>query len=98
MEAVAGRTGAGWSSGRCRACAMTLVERVGEWPRQWFQEGREQGRREGLEHERGLLGRLAALRFGAQTAACLSGVLARITDPEGLAEVGELRFCFGVVP
>ena len=47
---------------------------------------------------RGLLGRLAVLRFGAQTAACLSGVLARITDPEGLVEAGELRFCFGVVP
>ena len=72
---------------------MTLEERVAEWPKQWFREGREQGAREGveqgLEHERALLRRLAASRFGAQTAERLSGVLAGIADPEGLAEVGE---------
>ena len=80
---------------------MTLVERVAEWPKQWLQEGREQGIREGieqgieqgvergLEHERALLRRLAASRFGAETAERLSGVLAGIADPEGLAEVGE---------
>ena len=76
---------------------MTLVERVAEWPKQWFREGREQGVREGREqgveqglaHERALLRRLAASRFGAETAERLSGVLAGIADPEGLAEVGE---------
>ena len=81
---------------------MTLEERVAEWPKQWLQEGREQGIREGreqgaregieqgLEHERALLRRqVAASRFGAQTAERLSGVLAGIADPEGLAEVGE---------
>ena len=76
---------------------MTLVERVAEWPKQWLQEGREQGIREGIEqgveqglaHERALLRRLAASRFGAETAERLSGVLAGIADPEGLAEVGE---------
>ena len=76
---------------------MTLVERVAEWPKQWLQEGREQGIREGieqgieqgLEHERALLRRQTASRFGAQTAERLSGVLAGIADPEGLAEVGE---------
>ena len=31
----------------------------------------------------------AATRFGAETAERLSGVLAGIADPEGLAEVGE---------
>ena len=35
------------------------------------------------------LRRLAASRFGAETAERLSGVLAGIADPEGLAEVGE---------
>ena len=76
---------------------MTLVERVAEWPKQWFREGREQGVREGIEqgieqglaHERTLLRRLAVSRFGAETAERLSGVLAGIADPEALAEVGE---------
>ena len=64
---------------------MTLEERVAEWPKQWLQEGIEQG----IEHERALLCRMAASRFGEETAEHLSGVLARIADPEGLAEVGE---------
>ena len=96
---------------------MTLVERVAEWPKQWFREGHEQGVREGreqgvregieqgvregieqgvregieqgLEHERALLRRLAVSRFGTETAERVSGVLAGIADPEGLAEVGE---------
>ena len=72
---------------------MTLEERLAEWPKQWLQQGREQGMREGveqgLEHERALLRRLAVSRFGAETAERLSGVLARIADPEALAEVGE---------
>ena len=72
---------------------MTLVERVAEWPKQWFREGREQGVKEGveqgIEHERALLRRQTASRFGAETAERLSGVLAGIADPEGLAEVGE---------
>ena len=80
---------------------MTLVERVSEWPKQWVREGREQGVREGLEQgreqgiaqgraeERALLCRLAATRFGADTAERLSEVLAGIGDPEHLAEVGE---------
>ena len=84
---------------------MTLEERLAEWPKQWFREGHEQGVREGIErgleqgiergveqglaHERALLRRLAASRFGAETAERLSGVLAGIADPEGLVEVGE---------
>ena len=76
---------------------MTLVERVAEWPKQWFREGHEQGVREGREqgieqglaHERALLHHLAESRFGAETAERLSGTLAGIADPEGLTEVGE---------
>ena len=72
---------------------MTLEERVAEWPKQWFQEGREQGVKEGIEqglaYERALLRRLAASRFGAETAERLSGMLAGVADPEDLAEVGE---------
>ena len=80
---------------------MTLVERAAEWPKQWVREGieqglergREEGREEGIErglaHERALLRRMAASRFGADTAEHLSEVLAGIADPERLAEVGE---------
>ena len=76
---------------------MTLEERLAEWPKQWLREGieqgREQGMREGVEqglaHERALLRRQVASRFGAQTAKRLTRVLADITDPEDLAEVGE---------
>ena len=84
---------------------VTLEERVAQWPKQWFREGREegleqgreqgleQGREEGLEqglaHERALLVRMAATRFGPEIGERLSGVLAGIADPEGLAEVGE---------
>ena len=64
---------------------MTVLERVSEWPKQWVREGLEQGRAE----ERALLERMAGLRFGTEAAARLSPVLAGITDPERLAEVGE---------
>ena len=76
---------------------MTLEERVSQWPAQWMQEGREQGlkqglergREQGLEHERALLRRMVATRFGTATAERVSGTLVRIADPERLAEVGE---------
>ena len=72
---------------------MTVVERAAEWPRQWFQEGMEQGIEQGfargLVHERALLRRQAASRFGEDTAERLAEVLARIGEPERLAEAGE---------
>ena len=80
---------------------MTLVERVAEWPKQWLREGREQGlaegreqgleegREQGVDQQRALLCRMAAARFGADTAARLADVLAPIADPERLAEIGE---------
>ena len=80
---------------------MTLVERVAEWPKQWRQEGREQGveqgREQGVEqgveqgreHERALLRRQAASRFGEETAERLSGMLAHVADWDALAEIGD---------
>ena len=80
---------------------MTVTERAAEWSRRririghvrGMREGREQGIREGiaqsLAHERALLRRQAALRFGAETAERLAALLADISDPERLAEVGE---------
>ena len=84
---------------------MSVVERAAEWPKQWLREGREQGlaegreqgleegREQGLEQgvdqQRALLCRMAAARFGGDTAARLADVLAPIADPERLAEVGD---------
>ena len=68
---------------------MTLVERVAEWPKQWLQQGREQGVEQGLEHERALLRRQAASRFGEETAERLSGMLAHVADWDALAEIGD---------
>ena len=78
-----------------------LAESVKEWTEQWLREGREQGREQGLAlglergiergraEERALLCRLAARKFDAETAERLSGLLARLSDPERLAEVGD---------
>ena len=52
-------------------------------------EGRQEGLEQGLAHERALLRRQAASRFGRDTAERLGAVLAGIPDPERLAEVGE---------
>ena len=65
---------------------MSLEERVAEWPKQWFQEGLEQG----LQHERALLRRLVTLRFGAGAAEQAAQRLERITDANRFEEVGEL--------
>ena len=53
------------------------------------EQGIEQGRKQGLAHERALLRRMAASRFGADTAERLEEVLAGVADPERLAEAGE---------
>ena len=81
--------------------AMTLEERVKQWPQQWLRKGREQGLREGLEqgleqglargfrHERALLHRQASSKFDAETVGRLAAALEEMSDPERLAEVGE---------
>ena len=59
------------------------------WLRGHRREARAEGLAEGIEHQRALLRRQAARRFGEETAAPLSARLARIDDPERLAEVGD---------
>ena len=68
---------------------MTLIERVSEWPAEWRREGHAQGLEQGREHERALLRRQAASRFGAEVAERLAGVLARTADPDRLVEIGD---------
>ena len=69
---------------------MTLVERVGEWPKQWLREGLEQGLERGAEQQRALLCRMAERRFGSHASARLAELLAPIADPERLAQAGDL--------
>ena len=56
---------------------------------QGLERGREQGIERGRAEERALLCRLASRRFGAETGERLSGLVARLADPERLAEVGD---------
>ena len=53
------------------------------------EKGRAEGVKKGLEQQRLLLARQAAAKFGAKASARLAPLLARIVDPERLAEVGE---------
>ena len=66
-----------------------LAERVKEWTREWFEEGWEQGIEQGMAEERRLLCRLAARKFGGETAGRLSDLLDGLTAPGPFAEVGE---------
>ena len=73
--------------------AMSLEERVAEWPKpyieQGIQQGIERGISQGMEHERQLLRRLAAARFDSATADRLAMAIGTESDPQRLEEVGE---------
>ena len=73
--------------------AMSLVDRVAEWPKPYIEQGisvgREQGISLGIERERQLLHRIAATRFGSATADRLATAIAAEADPERLMAVGE---------
>ena len=72
---------------------MSLVDRIAEWPKQYIEQGREQGinlgREEGMAHERLLLRRLAAARFDSATADRLAAAIRTEADPQRLMAVGE---------
>ena len=76
--------------------ATLLEARAEEWKAEWLAEGIEKGIEKGIKkgieqaraEERALLDRLAALKFGAQTAERLSDMLDRLISPEELLEVG----------
>ena len=60
-----------------------LSENVREWTAGWVADGRAEGR--------ALLCREAARKFDADAARRLAAVLAEVTDPERLAQVGDWR-------
>ena len=63
---------------------------VSEGRRQGMTAGRRQGVSEGLSHERALLRRQAARRFGVETGDALAALLANEEDVERLEAVGDL--------
>ena len=67
---------------------MSLVDRIAEWPKQYIEQGREEGISLGMEHERQLLRRQAATRFDSATAERLAAAIATETDPQRLMAVG----------
>ena len=74
--------------------ATLLEARAREWERQWYREGRAEGIEQGIERGRAeerarLYHRLAARKFGAETAQRLSELLGRIPDDGPATEVGE---------
>ena len=70
-----------------------LAERSNEWYEEAHERGREQGIEQGIEQgraeERALLKRLAARKFGTDTAEPLAELLVGLTAPGQLAEVGD---------
>ena len=63
-------------------------ERARGWTEQWFAEGVEQGRAEGVAAQRAVLRRQAALRFGT-SARLLDAPLEGVDSSAKLAEIGE---------
>ena len=77
------RRGMGWPVLRdWREAGTMLRESVNEWTAKWLEEGRVEGRTE-------VMRRLAARKFGSETADRLAERLTKIEDPERVVEVGE---------
>ena len=81
--------------GTLEEAMTTLGERWAvEFPKHWRREGRQeglaQGRREGVERERDLLGHQVAYRFGDEAGEQVRALLAEIDDWDRLAEVSDL--------
>ena len=79
----------GRAIGTLEDASMSLVERIGEWHKPWLEQGREEGRKEGLASERALLARQASSRFGGVAGEQVVDAVAELSDPERLADVGE---------
>lgn len=73
-------------TGELEEMGTLLAERIDEFAERRAQE---RGREQGLEQERALLVRLAARKFGAETAERLAELLGGIDDADCLAEIGE---------
>ena len=81
--------GAGAVLARLEEEGTMLEETLGEWTREWLEQGRAQGIEQGRDEERALLCRQAARKFDGATAEGLAAALAGVTDPERLGRVGD---------
>ena len=84
--------------GEAEATTATIVEQSRKWgeklDKQWFSEGIEKGRREGVEEgwlevERKLVERLVTEKFGPGAAENLAPVLGSLSDPERMAAIAD---------
>ena len=76
-------------AGELEEMGTLLAERIDEFAEKRGAERAAEQHARGLEQERALLTRLAARKFGAETAECLAALLGGIDDPERLAGIGE---------
>ena len=65
-----------------------LDKRMGQWTQEWFAQGRDEGRAEGVAEQRAMLARLAAVKFGS-AAEGFGAMLAEVESSKALAEIGE---------
>ena len=73
-----------------REAGTVLDDKVIDWTVQWRAEGRVEGRVEGrAEGQIAVMRRLAARKFGPETADRLAERLTKVEDPERVVEVGE---------
>ena len=63
-----------------------LNERASDWSVEWREKGQAEGRVEGHAE---IVRRVAARKFGAETAQRLAERLAHVPDPERVVEVGD---------
>ncbi len=83
---------AGRAEGLEQGIARGLEQGVARGIEQGIAKGIEQGRAEGIARERAVLLRLAARKFDAPTAERIAAFVARLEDPDGLAEACDLLF------
>ena len=80
----------GMSEGMSEGRKLGMSEGRRQGMRRGMTTGRRQGMAEGLSHERALLRRQAARRFGVATGDALAALLANEEDVERLEAVGDL--------
>jgi len=73
-----------------REAGTMLNDRASDWSAEWVEKGRVEGQVEGrAEGHAEIMRRVAARKFGAETARRMAERLAHVPDPERVVEVGD---------
>ena len=88
VEAMGSLTAERWKERQRQKEAQIRARAMAQGETKGHTRGRAEGLAEGLESKRRLLASQAARRFGADTGERLSALLARVSEPERLAAVG----------